>query len=203
MSGIPGKTAIFNKAIVVLGSRESLLSPDETIPSAQSLTALWDIARRSALCLHPWNFAVQRVKLQREKTAPAFGYAYRYKRPTELLRWLPWDTDDPYHFDGEEEGGYFLTDEEELYIRFVGEHTEIEQWSPLFVDVLAHTLAVEYCEAKTGLKGLRTALLEAREELLRQARKADGLATGKRRRNRRVGSSRWAGARYRNGVLGR
>lgn len=203
MSGIPGKTAIFNKAIVVLGSRESLLSPDEAIPSAQSLTALWDIARRSALCLHPWNFAIVRQRLTRDTEAPAFGYAYRYKKPTELLRWLPWDSDDPYYFDGEEEGDFVLTDEEEVYVRFIAENISVEKWPPLFVDVLAHTLALEYCEAKTGLKGLRTAIADARDDLLRQARKADGLATGKRKRNRRVGSSRWAGARHRTGVLGR
>lgn len=198
-----GKTAIFNKAIVLLGSRETLLSPDEAIPSAQSLTALWDIARRSALALHPWNFAIIRAKLTRDTAAPAFGYAYRYKRPADCLRWLPWDSDDPFHFEGEEEGKFFLTDEEEIFIRYIGDHTETGDWSPLFVDVLAHTLAAEYCEAKTGLRGLRQSLLDAREEMLRAARKADGLATGRRNRRRRVGSSRWAGARYRNSVLGR
>jgi len=198
-----GKTAIFNKAIVLLGSRESLLSPDETIPSAQSLSALWDIARRSALALHPWNFAIVREKLQRDEKPPAFGYAYRYAIPPTCLRWLPWDSDDPYYFDGEEEGGFFLTDAEEVYVRYIGDHDELAKWNPLFVDVLAHTLAHEYCEAKTGLKGLRQSIADDRDELLRAARKADGLATGRRARRRSVGSSRWAGARYRNGVLGR
>lgn len=203
MSTATGKTAIYNKAIVLLGSRETLLSPDEAIPSAQSLSALWDIARRSALAMHPFNFAIKREKLQRDTKAPAFGYAYQYKRPANMLRWLPWDSDDPYYFDGEEEGDFFLTDEPEIFIRYIGDHTDSSKWSPLFVDVLAHTLAVEYCEGKTGLMGLRRVLSEDREAMLRAARKADGLATGKRKRNRRVGSSRWAGARYRNGVLGR
>lgn len=198
-----GKTAIFNKAIVMLGSRESLLAHDETIPSAQSLTALWDIARRSALALHPWNFAIRREKLLRDTKAPEFGYLYRFKRPADCLRWLPWDSDDPFHFDGEEEGDFFLTDEPEIFIRYVGDHKDIPSWSPLFVDVLAYSIAAEYCEAKTGLRGLRQSLLEEREAMLRAARKADGLATGRRARRRRVGSSRWAGARYRNGVLGR
>lgn len=198
-----GRTAIFNKAIVLLGSRAELLSPDETVPSAQSLNALWDIARRSALTMHPWNFAVTRKKLQRDTEAPAFGYAYRFERPEDCLRWLPWDSDDPYYFEGEEEGDYFLSDESEVYLRYIAEHTEEAKWSPLFVDVLAHTLAHEYCEAKTALQGLRRAIGEDREALLRAARKADGLATGRRARRRRVGSSRWAGARYRNSVLGR
>jgi hypothetical protein len=203
VQGVTSKTAIFNKAIVLLGSRENLLSPDEAIPSAQSLTALWDIARKSALALHPWNFAVTRAKLTRDTKAPEFGYAYQFKRPKDCLRWLPWDSDDPWHFDGEEEGEFFLTDEPEIFIRFIIDHNDSTKWPPLFVDVLAYTLAAEYCEAKTGLRGLRQSLIEDRENLLRAARKADGLASGNRNRRRRVGSSRWAGSRFRNGVLGR
>lgn len=203
MTTATGRTAIYNKAIVLLGSRETLLSPDEAIPSAQSLSALWDIARRSALAMHPFNFAIVRDKLLRDTKAPAFGYAYQFKKPAEMLRWLPWDSDDPYYFDGEEEGEFFLTDEPEIFIRYIGDHTDSSKWSPLFVDVMAYTLALEYCEAKTGLAGLRNSLADEREGLLRAARRADGLATGKRKRNRRVGSSRWAGARYRNSVLGR
>lgn len=203
MGGPVGRTAIYSKAMVLLGSSEILLSHDEAIPSAQSLTALWDIARRSALAMHPWNFAVTRAKLARDTVAPAFGYDYRYAKPGDLIRWLPWDTDDPYYFDGEEEGAYFLSDHDEIYIRYVAEHIDPSQWSALFVDVMAHTLAVEYCEGKTTLRGLRRDLQEDRANLLTLARKADGLATGKRRRYRRVGSSRWAGARFRNAVLGR
>lgn len=203
MTTATGRTAIYNKAIVLLGSRETLLSPDEAIPSAQSLSALWDIARRSALAMHPFNFAIVREKLLRDTQVPAFGYQYRFAKPAEMLRWLPWDSDDCYHFDGEEEGEFFLTDEPEIFIRYIGDHTDSSKWSPLFVDVMAYTLAMEYCEAKTGLTGLRNALADERENLLRAARRADGLATGKRKRNRRVGSSRWAGARFRNGLLGR
>lgn len=203
MGAATGKTAIFNKAIVLLGSRESLLSHDEAIPSAQSLTALWDIARRSALALHPWNFAVTRQKLQRDTKAPDFEYAFRFQRPPDCLRWLPWDSDDPFYFRGEEEGDYFLTDDEELHLRFISDHEDTTKWSALFVDVMAYTLAAEYCEAKTGMKGLRSSLLDEREALLRHARRADGLATGNRNRRRSVFSSRWAGARYRNGNLGR
>lgn len=203
MTTATGRTAIYNKAIVLLGSRETLLSPDEAIPSAQSLSALWDIARRSALAMHPFNFAIEREKLMRDTQAPACGYQYRFLKPTAMLRWLPWDSDDCYYFDGEEEGEFFLTDEPEIFIRYIGDHTDSSKWSPLFVDVMAYTLAMEYCEAKTGLTGLRNALADERENLLRAARRADGLATGKRKRNRRVGSSRWAGARFRNGLLGR
>jgi len=203
MAGGTSKTAIYNKAIVLLGSRETLLSPDETIPSATSLTALWDIARRSALAMHPWNFAVTREKLLRRTTAPEFGSAYQFERPADCLRWLPWDSSDPHHFRGEEEGDYFLTDEEEIYVRYICDHEDTSRWSALFVDVMAYTLAAEYCEAKTGMKGLRQSLTQERDDLLRQAKRADGLATGRRERRRVVQSSRWAGARYRNGTLGR
>lgn len=203
MSNPTSKTAIFNKAIVLLGSRENLLSHDESIPSAQSLTALWNIARRTALALHPWNFAVTRKKLQRDTKAPAFGYAYQFLRPADCLRWLPWDTDDQFYFEGEEEGDFFLTDEEEVHLRYICDHEQLASWPPIFVDVLAYTLAMEYCEAKTGLKGLRQSFADQRDEMLRMARKADGLATGNRKRRRSPASSRWAGARYRNGVLGR
>lgn len=203
MSAAGSQTGIYNKAIVLLGSAESLRSHDEPLPSAQSLSALWDISRRSALALHPWNFAVRRAKLQRDTEAPEFGYAYQYELPEDCLRWLPWDTDSPYYFEGEEEGGLLLTDEEEIFVRYIYDHTEIPAWSPLFVDVMAYTLAAEFCEGKTGIKGLRTSLIDQRDKMVMSARKADGLATGARHRRRSVVRSRWAGARHRNGILGR
>lgn len=203
MTAAASRTAIFNKAIVLLGSRESLLSHDEPIPSAQSLTALWDIARRSALALHPFNFAIARKKLLPDTVAPEFGYDRRFKLPAECIRWLPWDSDDEFFFDGEEEGGYLLANDPEIYIRFIADHDDPPAWSALFVDIMAYQLAAEYCEAKTGLKGLRQSFLDERDDKIAKARRADGLATGKRGRRRSPSSSRWAGARYRNGVLGR
>lgn len=203
MSAATGKAAIFNKVIVLLGSRETLLSPDDPVPSAQSLTILWDIARRAALVLHPHNFAIRREKLLPATEAPKFGYRYQFKLPNDCLRWLPWDTDNEFHFDGEEEGGFFLSDDPAIFIRYIADVADTALWSPLFVDVMAYQLAAEYCEGKTGLSGLRQSMLDERDAIMRAARRADGLATGKRARRRSASASRWAGARYRNGVLGR
>lgn len=197
------QTKIVNKSLILLGSTERLSGIDDAGPLAASLRDLWAMAVRAHTALHPWNHAIKRAKLLPDTVAPAFGYDYRYKLPADCLRWLPWAPGEDYHFDGEEEAGYILTnDGTAIYVRYIWLNEDYSQWPPLFADTLAYTLALEHCEAKTQLRGLARDLVIARDDRLSDAKRADGLATGQRKRSRMQTTSRWGSARHRSNGVG-
>lgn len=190
------QTDIFNKAIQLLGSTERLLTSLDASPRAESMLTVWKTARPAALSLHPWNFALTRKQLARDTAPPEFEYAYRYKLPPDCLRWLPWDRGHSYAFEGVEEGGYLLTDAEEVFIRYIRDHDTISEWSPLFIEALAYQMAIEQAERITGgRRGLTGELMAAQDEILHQAKRVDGLATGDRVLRRQPGLSRTLRAR--------
>jgi hypothetical protein len=194
---------IANKALILLGSGKRVETFDDRDSTDTSdLIALWDIARRAAIVLHPFNFALARTAIDRDPGPPRTrGPLYSYTKPITCLRWLPWSREDDLFFDAVEEGGKLLCDEEgPIVMRFLRDVTETSAWSPMFVDVMAYTLAIEYCQAKTQLLGLRDRLTNERGEKLSEAKRIDGLASPNRRASPSIVHSRWAGARFaRNG----
>jgi hypothetical protein len=207
VAGPSNQTDIINKAAVLLGSTKRMNSINDESDTARNLKALWDIARRALLASHTWNFAVKRVKINREEDVPAFGWAYQFAKPANCLRFLPWARGEEFFFDGEEEGEFILSNDESIHIRYLADIEEAGKWPPLFVDAMAYQLAFEYCEGKTGMKGLRQSLSDDLDKKLGRpmsAKMADGLATNRRGRGNVVVQSRWASARHApHGIIGR
>lgn len=203
---LPDQRTIANKAMLLLGSGRRIATLDDRdSDDAADLLALWDIARRSAITLHPWNFALKRIDVTRDPQVSARRPIYRYAKPADCLRWLPWSRDHELYVDLIEEGDWLLADDEgPIVLRYLRDVPEVARWAPLFVDVMAYTLAAEYCQGKTQLLGLRDRLTNERAELLRDAKRVDGAQSGNQRRGALVArTSRWAGARFtRNGTRG-
>lgn len=196
---LPTKRVIFNKALVLLGSSKRISNPDDAMDAdAANFSILWDIARRSAIALHPWNFALKREKLHRETGEPSeLGPAYAFRLPPAWLAWKPWDRSSEFWFDAVEEGGFLLCDSDgPLIARGVIDVDDVTRWPPLFVDVMAYTLAIEHCVGKTQTLGLRDRLMNERAEKLDEGFRIDGLSSANRPRPA-APVSRWAGARYR------
>lgn len=198
------QTGIVNKAQILLGQSKRFTELLDTDQKAIDYQTLWPMALRSTLALHPWNFAIQRFRINPDTIAPDFGWAYRYKLPASVIRYLPWSRDADEWFDGEVEGGYILTDQgEAILIRCIALVEDVPAWSALFADAMAYTLAMESCEGSTSKRGLYEDLSNGREDVLAKARRADALENGNRRAVRPMTASSWASARYRrNGWRG-
>lgn len=198
------QTGIINKAQILLGQSKRFTELLDTDQKAVDYQTLWPIAVRSALALHPWNFAIRRFKVNPDTVAPDFGWAYRYKLPPAVIRYLPWSRDAAEWFDGEVEGGYVLTNQgSSILIRCIVLVEDLSLWSALFADAMAYTLAMESCEGSTSKRGLYEDLTNGREDVLVKARRADALENGNRRAVRPMTASSWASARYRrNGWRG-
>ncbi len=208
MAEYQSESIIANKALILLGNTQRISSLDDSGELAKNLQELWVMARVSLIASHTWNFAIKREKLLAEiDENPEFGYAYCFKKPEGMLRWLPWAKGEPYWFAGEEEGEFLVADEATIYVRYLVDVPEVGKWPPLFCESMAYQLAVEYCEAKTGQKGLADRLMGDLDRKLGRpmsAKLADGLASGKRDRGNILVNSRWAIARhYPTGVSGR
>jgi len=198
------QTGIVNKAQILLGQSKRFTELLDTDQKAVDYKTLWPMALRSALALHPWNFAIQRMRLNADTVAPDYGWAYRYELPPTVIRYLPWSRDAAEWFDGEVEGGYVLADQGGfIQIRCIVLIEEAARWSALFADAMAYTLAMESCEGSTSKRGLYEDLSRGREDVLAKARRADALENGNRRAARPMTASNWASARYRRNGWGR
>ncbi len=162
--------SILNTALTRCGEpRISSLSQDT--PSAIALNAIYDLARDTVMAAHPWNFAIKRDLLAPNATEPDFEYAYQYDKPADMLRLLTSDTVDA---DFVIEGDQILSDESELYVRYIYRNEDESSWSPGYASALAWYLAREVCYLLKQNSSLWAGCDAAYKSSLSEARSIDG-----------------------------
>lgn len=157
------QVTICNLALLKFGDK-SIASIDDETAEARACKALYDMERNMLLYSHPWNFAMKRAELVQLGTDPAFEYDYQYALPNDCLRaWELYSSTANWVI----EGCVLLTNEDEVYLRYIAKITDPTYYSPLFIDCLALKLGAELAtklgEAKTTKEGL---LKELRSMLL-------------------------------------
>lgn len=195
---VTSQTRIANRAFILLGSVERITHVDDGSPLANQVKDLWHESRRAILIQHPWNCAIRRAQLNKAGTVPAFGYVAQHGLPADCLRWLPWALDDTEYFEGEEEGGFILNNQEgPIRIRYIADVEDETRWSVHVQELMAFRLALDLCESSTQMAGnvedarIRYEGQDGRGGYLAEAKRMDGLATGYRRNDTARVSSRW------------
>lgn len=152
---------------------------DDTL-NAERCRLYYPLVRDSLLRSFSWNFAMKRVQLTRVGPTPVSGYDYAYTLPDDCLRMIAEideDTDEPLDADSypwRVESGELLCNEEEPYIKYVYRNEDVEQYDPLFVQLLVYELAAELAPAIKQNERLTAELLQyIRLYLLPQARAID------------------------------
>ena len=201
MTSSAGQTRICNLAAVKLGSNEHLSSINDATDLARAFKRVWDEALDQTLVAHPWNPAVRVRSLDRDDDAPVNGnYQYQYRLASlegSCLRWLPAiSPDDDDYFAAEEEDGFLLTNEPgPLNIRFIYRNADLTRWSAPMREVMANRLAFWTSYGRTQLVGVHDRMKVEFEDMLSDAKRLDGLATGNVSRGSVSGRSRWVAAR--------
>ena len=162
----------------------------------------YDATRRECLEKHPWNFAIKRVELTPDGTAPEFGYSYRYQLPADFIRLLSIGDDsiDGYRNAYEVEDGYLLLDTGDasdgttIYVRYIYDVTDVSAFSPLFCKVLALQLAVDLAPKFSISNTLKAELKKDLEEKSPWAMSIDG----QQRPPRRIQRSKFLARRQRS-----
>lgn len=140
------KTEIANHALLKLG--ETRVSNIETDIEKKSKTIreLWNEVRDALLEAYPWNFAIKRVSIAADGTAPVYGWDNAFSVPVDFLKLLYIKDTDEYVI----ENGKILTDTDApLYITYVARITDTSRYNPLFNEALACRLAFDACESIT------------------------------------------------------
>lgn len=156
---------IINKALIDLG-QSAITSFSEEIAGKYSLDVKWDMARKSLLRAHYWNFAMMRVELAQSSTAPAFGYSYKYALPVNCLRVVQVNRDDNYKL----ENGFILTNSPTCFLKYIADITDTLKWSSDFVELMAAKLAAELSFTVTRDKDLIPVFNSLYKNALEQAR---------------------------------
>lgn len=193
----PNATRIANNAIARNGSTQVITSIDtDRTPTGIRIRSVFEDMRRMLLARHPWNCAITRATLTEDATGPEFGWQRRYKLPPDCLRWLPGAEGDRGYYAGEVEGGYILTDRAgPIQIRYIRDLDAVPEWSPGLVWAMTHLLAEWLAIPVTQSTGIAAFMDDKADAIVREAKRLDGMETGRNRRSGMVARSSWLGAR--------
>lgn len=197
------KLAIYNGALRRLGSR-SLASLTENREPRRVLDDVWGDANnvvKLALERGEWNFAIRSVEGDYSPSVePGFGFRRAFDKPTDFRRlaalsaneyFKPPLTNDDYM----DEGGYWFTDQDVLYIRYVSSDGDYGLnsglWPEIFKTYLECYLAAEACERITNSTNKVMINERAAKDALRDAKSHDAMNEGVKF----MPGGSWSGAR--------
>lgn len=164
-----------NSALVRLGAN-TITSFADNSPEARQCAIAYDTNRRDELRRNKWNFAITRVTLAPDATAPAFDYLYQFTIPSNCLRVLRPATAG---LDWKIEGRKILTnDSATLYLRYIADIEEVPLFDASFTSVFTISLATDMCEKLTQSTTKKRQLNEEYEDALREARRMNAFEAG-------------------------
>lgn len=184
------KLAIYNGALRRLGSRK-LASLSENREPRRVLDDVWggsDEVVDYALERGEWNFALRATEaIYSSSITPTFGFRRAYTKPDDFCR-LAALSADPYfnipltHDQYAEEAGYWLTDHDVLYVKWVSNHTDYgfdsAKWTQGFRYFLQSYMAWESCERITNSTSKRDRLERDMMRFLKEAKSTDAMGDG-------------------------
>lgn len=150
---------IANRALTKVGARR-LISLDDNTEGGRTVNSMFTIVRDAELREHSWRFSIKRVLQPAQVSAPAFGYAFQYRIPSDCLKLLQvgqfYPGADLSDYVGADtapyavENGLILTDyPAPLNLRYVARIEDSSLFDSLFVEAFACRLAMELAEPLT------------------------------------------------------
>jgi hypothetical protein len=166
------KVSIANLALTILGA-DRITSLDDNAENARRLSTIFDSALEDVLRAHPWNFAIVRAQLALLATTPTFEYDYEYQLPGNCLRVISVSDGTNIITDFKIEGRKLLCDETTVYIKYIANITDPNQYTSQFIYVLATRLAAEIAYATTNNKATAEEMFQLYVDRLRIAKETD------------------------------
>lgn len=141
---------IANRALQILGAKR-IVSLTEDSRNARAIAAAYQPVKKAELRKHVWNFAVARVQLAADATAPAFTRSTSFTLPSDFLRLLPPDPEVNLNdLDWIVEGRCIITnDSAPLDVRYIRNVDDPNTFDSLFCEALSAKLAEQLCEEIT------------------------------------------------------
>ena len=194
------KTSISNLALGWLSvKRITSIETTDTSLEAVRCRMHYDQTREELLRQFDWPFAITRISLSNHEDTPAFDWDYQFDLPTDYLRFLGDQSQDDSNDLGNRwtvESGRILTNQSTLYLLYIRNEDDPTKFDPLFISVLALSMAVRMGYQFAGTGNITHKLVENLEgKLDKELGKA---RTACRRETDASGRSNWNWAKFRN-----
>ena len=162
--------SICNLALQKLGAGR-ITSLTEDSRNARSCNACYTLIRDKELRAHPWTFAVKRVVLAPDATAPAFDFDYAFAIPQDCLRILPPNTP---LIDWKLENNKILTNAgNSLNLIYIARIEDPTVYDACFDEALAAKLAWHLCEEITQSNQKKADAMNEYKDAIRTARRTN------------------------------
>ena len=167
------KTEIIDMALSRLGE-DAIMDPDENSNRSRALELVYPVLRDVSLRRHPWDFARELAALQPDGTAPAFGYAYRYRLPSSPWCLKALEVEDEASYPWRRFGRHLHSDRAApLKLTYTKRVTQEGDFDPDFLTVFALELAIWTAKKLTNSSGLAEKLREEQRALMAEARSVE------------------------------
>ena len=160
---------IVNNALIKIGA-SAILTLTENSEAARAANLIYEQIRDACIRDHVWNFAIRRVELAQNSTAPAFEFSYQYNLPSDCLRVLRMEDMGMYY---KIEGGKLLTDEGTAKILYLSRVEDVNLFDALFVEALSARIAAELSVTLSESNTLYTNMMEIYQRKIADARSMD------------------------------
>ena len=131
--------SISNRALTFLGA-QPITSLDDDTKEARSCKRMFEQSRNQVLRGHPWNFAMKRVEIAADTTAPVWGKTNAFSWPSDCLSIYEVDTTEEWIVEGRK---IVTNAEAPLSIIYVYEVDDPTIFDVLFVEAYAYRLAAD------------------------------------------------------------
>jgi hypothetical protein len=164
------KVSICNNALLLIGCNP-ITSLTDGNKASNACSLIFDRTLDTLLRIHLWNFAMTRVTLASETTAPAFGYAYSYPLPADYVRLSSLEGNSyPYKI----EQGKILSDSSTMNLIYVARIEDVTKYDPLFVEAFILMLAMNLSYILIGSNSRIASLKEEFDKKIFLAKQVDG-----------------------------
>lgn len=183
------KLDVYNGALRRLGSRR-LASLSESREPRRVLDDIWNGGALVDYALErgEWNFALRSVQgAYNASITPEFGFRRAFDKPDDFRRLASLSADEyfriPLTAEGySDEGGYWLSDHDTIYIRYVSSHDnygyDSSRWTESFRYYLETCMAFEACERLTNSRSKLADIAADMRRYLSEAKSTDAMQEG-------------------------
>ena len=167
---------ICNSALNLIGA-STISALTEDTKNARLCNQRYEPVRNRVFRSHNWNCLIKRVQLAANSTDPVVEYAKSYALPSDCLRVLKihnGTTDSiASNLDYKIEGRKVVTDETTIYLVYIDQVTDPNEFDSYLREAISHQLAADICYAITNNSTLANNYMTRADERLREARFID------------------------------
>jgi len=162
---------ICNLALNRVGEEQITALTDDSKPARQC-NLIYAPARDALLRAYPWNFAMARSELAQLATTPDFEFDYEYQLPNDCLRvWTLYDDAGDYVIEGRK----LLTNDDEVYLKYIKKETDPTKFDAAFVTALYLRMAVQLAEVLASDTAMQKEIKDEYMFAIREAYRLDAI----------------------------